>query len=91
MRENDSDRPDLIIVSDLVYYPADVKPLLRTLGILFGAATEEGGIGGGGGDRWGETLLVSPLPPSAERESLGDFRERLAAASRDDGDGRVAG
>ncbi len=37
----DDYRPDLIVGSDLVYYPSDVTPLLRTLGILLG----------GGGDR----------------------------------------
>jgi hypothetical protein len=87
-------RPDLVIGSDLVYYPADVSPLLRTLGILLGEATDrEGGGGIGGGERRREALLVSPLPPSAERESLGEFRERLEAAAdnRDVDDGWLAG
>jgi len=88
-------RPDLVIGSDLVYYPADVSPLLRTLGILLGGATdrEGGGSGiGGGGERRREALLVSPLPPSAERESLGEFRERLEAVADLDGDdGWLAG
>jgi hypothetical protein len=30
-------------------------------------------------------VLILPLPPNAERESLGKFRARLATATNDDG------
>ena len=62
-------RPDVIIGSDLVYYPMDTSPLLQTLEILLKAGREEGSAR--------EALLILPLPPSAEREALPDFRERL--------------
>ncbi|KAL3767658.1 hypothetical protein ACHAW5_006999 [Stephanodiscus triporus] len=82
-------RPDLIIGSDLIYYPADVSPLLRTLGILLGddgGGKSEGVKGGGEERRRREALLISPLPPNAERASLGEFRARLATATDDDDD-----
>ena len=59
--------PDVIIGSDLVYYPMDTSPLLQTLEILL--------KNGGGGAK--EVLLISPLPPKADREALPEFRRRL--------------
>ena len=59
-------RHDLIIGSDLVYYPMDTAPLLQTLEIL---------LKSGGGNK--DALLISPLPPQAVREALPDFRKRL--------------
>ena len=57
--------PDVIIGSDLVYYPMDTSPLLQTIEILFKAGKAN------------DALLVLPLPPNAEREALPDFRKRL--------------
>ena len=65
--------PDLIIGSDLVYYPMDTTPLLQTLEILLKA---NGGDDGGTKNK--EAFLILPLPPKAEREALPDFRTRLA-------------
>ena len=58
--------PDMIIGSDLVYYPMDTIPLLQTLEIL---------LKSNGGDK--DALLILPLPPQAEREALPEFRKRL--------------
>ncbi|KAL9182220.1 hypothetical protein ACHAXT_012872 [Thalassiosira profunda] len=57
--------PDVIVGSDLVYYPLDTEPLLQTLNILLKGGKPK------------DALLVLPLPPSAEREALPDFRKRL--------------
>ncbi|KAL7500030.1 hypothetical protein ACHAWT_009901 [Skeletonema menzelii] len=57
---------DIIVGSDLVYYPDDVEPLLQTLNIL---------MKNGGGAQ--NMLLILPLPPTAEREALPEFRRRL--------------
>lgn len=59
---------DLIVGSDLVYYPSNVQPLIDTLQALM---TEEGGAS--------EALLIAPLPPQAERTALPDFRKQLPA------------
>ena len=56
--------PDVIIGSDLVYYPMDTVPLLQTIEILCKA----------GGAKY--VLLIFPLG-SDNREALPDFRERL--------------
>eukprot|EP00566_Odontella_aurita_P020933 CAMPEP_0113596846 /NCGR_PEP_ID=MMETSP0015_2-20120614/40606_1 /TAXON_ID=2838 /ORGANISM="Odontella" /LENGTH=356 /DNA_ID=CAMNT_0000504493 /DNA_START=49 /DNA_END=1119 /DNA_ORIENTATION=- /assembly_acc=CAM_ASM_000160 len=57
---------DLIIGSDLVYYPSNVQPLMDTLQALL-----EEGRGAP------EAFLISPLPPEVERTSLPEFREKL--------------
>lgn len=59
-------KPDIVVGSDLVYYPDDTEPLLQTLDIL---------LKNGGGAR--NMLLILPLPPTAEREALPEFRRRL--------------
>jgi hypothetical protein len=70
-------RPDVIIGSDLVYYPDDAEPLLQTLDILLknGSGAES-------------MLLILPLPTTAEREALPGFRKRLegGALGNDNGD-----
>ena len=58
--------PHVIIGSDIVYYPDDIEPLLQTLNILL---TNGGGVE--------SMLLILPLPPTAEREALPEFRKRL--------------
>ena len=65
-------KPDIIVGSDLVYYPDDTEPLLQTLDILL--------KNGGGGQ---SMLLILPLPPTAEREALPDFRRRLESGVGD--------
>ncbi|KAL7536067.1 hypothetical protein ACHAXR_006898 [Thalassiosira sp. AJA248-18] len=79
-------RPDVIIGSDLVYYPKDTTPLLQTLESLLKT---------GGGPK--EALLISPLPPKAahwspsirrasgKREALPDFRAQLENGVLGDG------
>ena len=59
-------KPDIIVGSDLVYYPDDTEPLLQTLDIL---------LKNGGGAQ--NLLLILPLPPTAEREALPEFRRRI--------------
>ncbi len=59
-------KPDIVVGSDLVYYPDDTEPLLQTLDIL---------LKNGGGAQ--NMLLILPLPPTAEREALPEFRRRL--------------
>lgn len=68
----DTFRPDLVIASDVVYYPMDVEPLLNVLEILL--------VGDGDVDDKGHTraVLVLPLAP-AEREALPEFRSKLPA------------
>lgn len=61
----DDFRPDVIIGSDLVYYPMDTTPLFQTLEILLKTGGAE------------DVLLMLPLPPMADREALPDFRRRL--------------
>ena len=58
--------PDIMVGSDLVYYPDDTEPLLQTLDIL---------LKNGGGAQ--NLLLILPLPPTAEREALPEFRRRI--------------
>lgn len=60
----DSFRPDLVIGSDLVYYPMDVEPLLGVLEFLLV------------GEKPIRAVLALPLAP-AEREALPEFREKL--------------
>lgn len=64
--------PDLIIGSDLVYYPDDTEPLLQTLDIFL-----KNGLGSSGSGSERSILLILPLPPTAEREALPGFRKRL--------------
>jgi len=59
-------KPDVIVGSDIVYYPDDIEPLLQTLDIL---------LKNGGGSK--EMLLMLPLPPTAEREALPEFIKRV--------------
>ena len=66
-------RPDLIIGSDLVYYPDDTEPLLQTLDIFLKNGL--GSSGSRGSER--SILLILPLPPTAEREALPGFRRRF--------------
>ncbi|KAL7540604.1 hypothetical protein ACHAWF_006730, partial [Thalassiosira exigua] len=65
--------PNVIVGSDLVYYPMDATPLLQTLEIMLKA--ENGAE---------EALLISPLPPKAEREALPEFRSRLESGELGD-------
>jgi len=67
-------RPDMIIGSDLVYYPEDTPPLLQTLEMLLKA--------GGAKD----ALLISPLRPAySERKALPEFRSQLEKGVLGDG------
>ncbi len=59
----DSFQPDLIIGSDLVYYPMDVEPLLNVLEILLKESQTR-------------AALALPLAP-ANREALPEFREKV--------------
>jgi len=68
-------KPDLVVGSDLVYYPDDTEPLLQTLDIL---------LKNGGGAR--NVLLILPLPPTAEREALPEFRRRLEGGALGNGE-----
>jgi len=61
-------QPDIIIGSDLVYYPQDTPPLIQTLNILLNSGASA-------------VLLVLPLPPNAEREALPEFRSRLQSGA----------
>ena len=63
-------KPDVIIGSDLVYYPMDTLPLLQTIEMLCKA----------GGAK--EALLIFPLNDG--REALPDFRERLESGELGD-------
>ena len=63
-------KPDIIIGSDLVYYPMDTSPLLQTIEMLCKA----------GGAK--EALLIFPLNDG--REALPDFRERLESGELGD-------
>ena len=63
-------KPDVIIGSDLVYYPMDTVPLLQTIEMLCKA----------GGAK--EALLIFPLNDG--REALPDFRERLESGELGD-------
>jgi len=63
-------KPDVIIGSDLVYYPMDTIPLLQTIEMLCKA----------GGAK--EALLIFPLNDG--REALPDFRERLESGELGD-------
>jgi len=62
--------PDLVIGSDLVYYPMDVEPLLNALEILLVPSPTE--------NKNTRAVLVLPLAPS-EREALPEFRNKLPA------------
>lgn len=64
----DSFEPDLIIGSDLVYYPMDVEPLLNVLEILLTANSEK--------ESKTRAVLALPLSP-AQREALPEFREKV--------------
>ena len=63
----DSFQPDLVIGSDLIYYPMDVEPLLNVLEILLAGEKGKGTT---------RAVLVSPLAPT-EREALPEFRSKL--------------
>ncbi|KAL7451554.1 hypothetical protein ACHAWC_003380 [Mediolabrus comicus] len=65
-------RPDLIIGSDLVYYPDDTEPLLQTLDIFL-----KNGLASSGSGSERSVLLILPLPPTAERDALPGFKKRL--------------
>jgi predicted nicotinamide N-methyase len=56
---------DLIVGSDLVYYPSDIQPLWNTIKTLM-----DGEVGAK------EVILFSPLPP-VTREALPEFRDFL--------------
>lgn len=61
---------DIVVGSDLIYYPMDLEPLWNTMDILL----EECGAK--------EILLVSPLQPDT-REAFPAFRELLEAKSKE--------
>jgi hypothetical protein len=71
-------RPDLIIGSDLVYYPDDTEPLLQTLDIFL-----KNGLASSGSGSERSVLLILPLPPTAEREALPGFKKRLEGEGGD--------
>jgi predicted nicotinamide N-methyase len=74
-------RPDLIIGSDLVYYPKDVEPLLNTLEILLLQDDDEESSSSSsppGNKTNTRAVLVLPLAPS-EREAIPEFRSKLPA------------
>lgn len=73
----DSFRPDLVIGSDLVYYPMDVEPLLDVLEILLvGDDNNNEGDLSSPEQRKIRAVLSLPLAP-AEREALPEFRSKL--------------
>jgi predicted nicotinamide N-methyase len=76
----DSFRPDLVIGSDLVYYPMDVEPLLNILELLLvgDVTTNEGPSSPIAGERKTRAVLALPLSP-AKREALPEFRSKLPA------------
>jgi len=57
-------RPDIVVGSDLVYEPINTAPLLQTLHILLNCSAKD-------------VMLLSPLPPGADRKALPDFIARL--------------
>ena len=59
---------DVLIGSDLCYYPSDLLPLLSTL-------KEFSELGGDGAPS--TMVFFFPLPPTATRESLDEFRQRI--------------
>mmetsp|Transcript_47318 Transcript_47318/g.53647 ORF Transcript_47318/g.53647 Transcript_47318/m.53647 type:complete len:346 (+) Transcript_47318:55-1092(+) len=67
--------PDLVIGSDLVYYPMDVEPLLNTLEVLLDGNKESPSPTENKNTR---AVLVLPLAPS-EREALPEFRKKIPA------------
>ncbi|VEU38547.1 unnamed protein product [Pseudo-nitzschia multistriata] len=71
----ESFRPDVVIGSDLMYYPMDIEPLLNVLETFL---VEDGDRDGADGKQATETrvFLVSALAP-AEREALPEFRSKL--------------
>ena len=76
----DSFRPDLIIGSDLVYYPMDVEPLLNILELLLlgDVTANEESTSQVAGERKTRAVLALPLSP-AKREALPEFRSKLPA------------
>ena len=62
-------QPDIILGSDLVYYPVNVQPLLDTLQELLPLENNPKSAQ--------FAVLMSPLPPDHEREGLPEFRQRL--------------
>jgi hypothetical protein len=75
-------RPDLIIGSDLMYYPIDVEPLLNTLEILLlqDENDEESSSSSPPENKNtnARAVLVLPLEPS-KREAIPEFRSKLPA------------
>ena len=75
-------RPDLIIGSDLMYYPTDVEPLLNTLEILLlqDENDEESSSSSPPENKTtnARAVLVLPLAPSV-REAIPEFRSKLPA------------
>ena len=74
-KARDSFRPDLVIASDVVYYPMDVEPLLGVLEILLVGDADKAGSGPKRNTR---AVLALALAP-AEREALPEFRSKLPA------------
>eukprot|EP00980_Cylindrotheca_fusiformis_P005135 scaffold1087_cov136-Cylindrotheca_fusiformis.AAC.21 len=63
-------QPNIVVGSDLVYYPADLEPFWNTIDICL----KEGDVD--------QILLVSPLKPET-REALPEFRKLLEAKGAD--------
>ena len=76
----DSFRPDLIIGSDLVYYPMDVEPLFNILELLLlgDVTSNEESTSPVAGERKTRAVLALALSP-AKREALPEFRAKLPA------------
>mmetsp|Transcript_4485 Transcript_4485/g.10896 ORF Transcript_4485/g.10896 Transcript_4485/m.10896 type:complete len:332 (+) Transcript_4485:1654-2649(+) len=72
----DSFRPDLIIGSDLVYYPMDIEPLLNVLEILLIGDVDDKNKEESISENKTQAVLVVALAP-AEREALPEFRSKL--------------
>jgi predicted nicotinamide N-methyase len=60
-------QPDILLGSDLVYYPVNLQPLLDTLQVLLDQDKNCASA----------AIFVSPLPPDHEREALPDFRRKI--------------
>lgn len=73
----DEFQPDLVIGSDLVYYPSDLPLLYQTIECFLLENNNNNESGGGGR----EIVLLSPLPPIV-REALPRFRAWLDDKAR---------
>jgi predicted nicotinamide N-methyase len=63
-------QPNIVVGSDLVYYPTDLEPFWNTIDICL----KEGGVD--------EVILMSPLKPET-REALPEFRKMLESRANE--------